>query len=46
MIARRWLRTSRLPASYLPLDQVGFGIVERVVDGLRLITLIYLRPCR
>lgn len=43
VIARRWLRPE-LAASYLPLEQVGFGIVERVVDGLPLVTLIYLRP--
>lgn len=43
VISRRWVRQD-WAASYLPLDQVGFGIVERIVDDLPLMTLIYLRP--
>jgi len=33
----RWLRPE-LAASYLPLDRVGFEIVERVIDRLPLVT--------
>ena len=43
VIVRRWIR-QELAASYLPLQQVCFGIVERTVQGLLLFTLIYMRP--
>ena len=43
VIVRRWIR-QEWAASYLPLQQVCFGIVERVVQGLPLFTLIYMRP--
>ena len=43
VISRKWVRQDRA-ASYLPQTQVGFGIVERVIDDLTLVTLIYLRP--
>jgi len=43
IIDRRWLRAA-WAASYLSSPQVAFGLVERVVADLPLITLIYLRP--
>jgi hypothetical protein len=43
VISRQWLRPG-FAASYLPVTQVAFGIVERVVEPLVLVTLIYMRP--
>ena len=42
VINRKWVR-QEWAASYLPLPQVGFGIIERVVEGLPLMTLMYMR---
>ena len=43
VISQKWLRPE-LVASYIQDSQVGFGIVERILDDLPLITLIYMRP--
>jgi hypothetical protein len=43
IIDRRWLRPG-IVASYGSGEQVAFGLNERRVGGIQLITLIYLRP--
>jgi hypothetical protein len=42
VIDRKWVR-QEWAASYLSSTQIGFGIIERVIDGLPLVTLIYMR---